>query len=248
MCRPGSTACWPRSTNAFPPRSKNACVSPRTPRRRQRPAHQNELLTHCPIRRVVQTDVTAAFEGDPAARSVEEIILAYPCVLVISLQRIAHVLYHLGVPLLPRMLTEYGHERTGVTSIPARTSARIFSSTTAPASSSARPRRSAPREALPGRHARREIVRGRRRGQPGQGRETPSRHRRPRHDLRPRHDPRRRHPHRRAFRHRRQRLAARLHPRRTASPTTRQTSLVVRQRPRRRGHHGNPGDAPIWAI
>ena len=43
----------------------------------------------------------------------EEIILAYPCVLVISLQRIAHVLYHLGVPLLPRMLTEYGHERTG---------------------------------------------------------------------------------------------------------------------------------------
>jgi len=74
-----------------------------------------ELLTQLPdIRRVVQTDVTAAFEGDPAARNVEEIILAYPCVLVISLQRIAHVLYHQQVPLLPRMLTEYGHERTGV--------------------------------------------------------------------------------------------------------------------------------------
>ncbi|MBI2814798.1 MAG: serine acetyltransferase [Opitutae bacterium] len=74
-----------------------------------------ELLAQLPaIRRVVQTDVTAAFAGDPAAKNIEEIILAYPCVLVISLQRIAHVLYHQGVPLLPRMLTEYGHERTGV--------------------------------------------------------------------------------------------------------------------------------------
>ncbi|MEO7412703.1 MAG: serine acetyltransferase, partial [Opitutaceae bacterium] len=45
--------------------------------------------------------------------SVEEIILAFPCVLVISLQRVAHVLHHLGVPLLPRMITEYAHERTG---------------------------------------------------------------------------------------------------------------------------------------
>lgn len=65
------------------------------------------------LRKLIQTDVTAAYQGDPAARSVEEIIVAYPCVLVISLQRLAHVLYHLGVPLLPRMLTEYAHERTG---------------------------------------------------------------------------------------------------------------------------------------
>ncbi len=65
------------------------------------------------LRKLIQTDVVAAYQGDPAARSVEEIIVAYPCVLVISLQRLAHVLYHLGVPLLPRMLTEYGHERTG---------------------------------------------------------------------------------------------------------------------------------------
>jgi serine O-acetyltransferase len=74
-----------------------------------------ELLGRLPeIRRIVQTDVQAAYTGDPAARNVEEIILAYPCVLAISLQRIAHQLYLLGVPLLPRMLTEYGHERTGV--------------------------------------------------------------------------------------------------------------------------------------
>jgi len=65
------------------------------------------------LRKIIKTDVDAAFAGDPAAGSIEEIILAYPCVLAISLQRFAHVLYTLGVPLLPRMLTEYGHERTG---------------------------------------------------------------------------------------------------------------------------------------
>jgi serine O-acetyltransferase len=65
------------------------------------------------LRKIIQTDVTAAYRGDPAARSVEEIILAYPCVLSISVQRFANVLHRLGVPLLPRMLTEYGHERTG---------------------------------------------------------------------------------------------------------------------------------------
>jgi serine O-acetyltransferase len=76
--------------------------------------HTSALLARLPeVRRIVQTDVAAAYQGDPAARSVEEIILAYPCVLVISLQRIAHELYKLGVPLIPRMLTEYAHERTG---------------------------------------------------------------------------------------------------------------------------------------
>ncbi len=66
------------------------------------------------VRRVVQTDVAAAYRGDPAARSVEEIILSYPCVLAISLQRVAHVLHELDIPLLPRMLTESGHRRTGI--------------------------------------------------------------------------------------------------------------------------------------
>jgi len=80
-------------------------------RARELTAH---LLGQLPeVRRILQTDVIAAYQGDPAARSVEEIILSYPCVLVISLQRIAHVLYRIGVPLLPRMLTEYAHERTG---------------------------------------------------------------------------------------------------------------------------------------
>ena len=73
-----------------------------------------QLLQKLPdLRRIAHTDVAAAYSGDPAARSIDEIILAYPCVLVISLQRIAHVLYQLNVPLVPRLLTEYAHERTG---------------------------------------------------------------------------------------------------------------------------------------
>ena len=76
--------------------------------------HTEIILRRLPaLREVIQTDVNAAYHGDPAARSLEEIILAYPCVLVISLQRIAHEMYQLGVPLLPRMLTECAHERTG---------------------------------------------------------------------------------------------------------------------------------------
>jgi serine O-acetyltransferase len=66
------------------------------------------------LRKAIRTDVEAAYQGDPAALSYEEIILAYPCVLAISLQRFAHILYSLKVPLLPRMITEFAHERTGI--------------------------------------------------------------------------------------------------------------------------------------
>ena len=83
------------------------------PARRARELSTAVLRQIPELRRVITTDVDAAYAGDPAARSVEEIILAYPCVLAISLQRLAHVIYHLRVPLLPRMLTGYGHERTG---------------------------------------------------------------------------------------------------------------------------------------
>src|ERR1017187_5822405 len=74
-----------------------------------------EALGRLPdLRKAIRTDVEAAYQGDPAARNYEEIILAYPCVLGISLQRFAHVLYNLGVPLLPRMITEFANERTGM--------------------------------------------------------------------------------------------------------------------------------------
>jgi serine O-acetyltransferase len=66
------------------------------------------------VRQLLQTDVQAAFDGDPAARSFEEIILAYPGLEAIAIQRSAHHLYQAGVPLLPRMMTEWAHSRTGI--------------------------------------------------------------------------------------------------------------------------------------
>lgn len=66
------------------------------------------------IRSLLDTDVTAAFEGDPAATNIEEIILCYPGVQAIAVHRLAHPLYRLGVPLLPRIMSEWAHQRTGV--------------------------------------------------------------------------------------------------------------------------------------
>jgi len=66
------------------------------------------------IRVLLQSDVEAAYEGDPAAKSFDEIILAYPCIEAIAIQRCAHCLYELDVPLIPRIMTEYAHNLTGI--------------------------------------------------------------------------------------------------------------------------------------
>jgi serine O-acetyltransferase len=66
------------------------------------------------VRAVLQTDVTAAYEGDPAAISNEEIILAYPGIEAIAVQRMAHLLYRRHVALIPRIMTEWAHNRTGI--------------------------------------------------------------------------------------------------------------------------------------
>lgn len=66
------------------------------------------------LRRLLQTDVEAAYEGDPAAKNFDEIILAYPCIEAIAIQRAAHCLYELDVPLIPRIMTEYAHSLTGI--------------------------------------------------------------------------------------------------------------------------------------
>jgi len=66
------------------------------------------------VRKLLQMDVQAAYDGDPAAQSFEEIILAYPGLEAIATQRMAHLLYNMGVPLLPRMMTEWAHGRTGI--------------------------------------------------------------------------------------------------------------------------------------
>ncbi len=73
------------------------------------------LLRRVPaIRRVLDTDVQAAYDGDPAARSFEEIIFSYPGVEAVTVYRIAHELWELGVPLLPRIMTEIAHSETGI--------------------------------------------------------------------------------------------------------------------------------------
>jgi serine O-acetyltransferase len=66
------------------------------------------------VRRLLSTDVEAAYEGDPAAKSFEEIIVSYPCIEAIAIQRLAHQLYLQEVPLIPRMMTEWAHNRTGI--------------------------------------------------------------------------------------------------------------------------------------
>ncbi|MEI6377758.1 MAG: serine O-acetyltransferase EpsC, partial [bacterium] len=66
------------------------------------------------VRALLKTDVEAAYAGDPAARSLEEIVLAYPGLEAVAIQRSAHLLYKAEVPLLPRMMTEWAHSRTGI--------------------------------------------------------------------------------------------------------------------------------------
>jgi len=63
---------------------------------------------------LISTDVEAAFANDPAANSREEIVASYPGLSSIAVQRLAHQLYRLGVPLIPRMMTEDAHSRTGI--------------------------------------------------------------------------------------------------------------------------------------
>jgi serine O-acetyltransferase len=66
------------------------------------------------LRCVIQTDVDAAFQGDPAALDHEEVVLAYPGVEAVAVFRMAHVLHGMGVGYLPRMMTEWAHGRTGI--------------------------------------------------------------------------------------------------------------------------------------
>jgi len=79
------------------------------------------------IRRLLDTDVLAAYQGDPAARSVDEVLLCYPGVLAMIHHRIAHQLYRQGLPLLARLVAELAHSRTGIDIHPGATiGARFF--------------------------------------------------------------------------------------------------------------------------
>ncbi|GHS99941.1 serine acetyltransferase [Synergistales bacterium] len=75
----------------------------------------NTFLSRVPeVRRVLATDVEAFYDGDPAAYSTDEVILSYPGIYAIMVSRLAHELHLLGVPMIPRMMTEHAHSRTGI--------------------------------------------------------------------------------------------------------------------------------------
>lgn len=78
------------------------------------------------IRAMVQTDLDAAYEGDPAASCRDEIIFSYPGLFAITVYRTAHVLYRLRVPMLPRMMAEYAHSVTGIDIHPGASIGRYF--------------------------------------------------------------------------------------------------------------------------
>lgn len=78
------------------------------------------------VRALLQTDLEAFFDGDPAATSLDEIIIAYPGLQAILVNRLAHVLFVLGVPLIPRIMTEHAHSQTGIDIHPGATIGRYF--------------------------------------------------------------------------------------------------------------------------
>jgi serine O-acetyltransferase len=78
------------------------------------------------IRSMLIRDVQAAFDGDPAASNLDEVILAYPGVLAVSVYRIAHALHDLGVPMMARIMTEWAHSKTGADIHPGATIGEAF--------------------------------------------------------------------------------------------------------------------------
>lgn len=85
------------------------------------------ILTALPeIYRVLQTDITAGYEGDPACRSFDEVVLAYPAFIAIAAHRIAHALYLEKQPLIARIISEYAHRKTGIDIHPGATIGEYF--------------------------------------------------------------------------------------------------------------------------
>jgi serine O-acetyltransferase len=87
---------------------------PKRPTGRTAPIMQRFCAAIPEVRELLRTDVQAAFDGDPSALNHEEIILAYPFVEAIAIQRLAHRLYREEAPILPRMMSEWAHGRTGI--------------------------------------------------------------------------------------------------------------------------------------
>ncbi len=78
------------------------------------------------VHEVLEDDAQAIFDGDPAAKSLDEVVLTYPGFMAITVYRVAHALWRLKLPLLPRLLTEWAHEKTGIDIHPGATIGRRF--------------------------------------------------------------------------------------------------------------------------
>lgn len=78
------------------------------------------------IKEFIMLDVKAGFDGDPAATSLDEVILCYPAFTAISIYRFAHQLYKMNINIIPRIMTEYAHERTGIDIHPGATIGKSF--------------------------------------------------------------------------------------------------------------------------
>ena len=149
------------------------------------------------LRKILALDVQAAYDGDPACKSLDEVIFCYPGLEAITVYRLAHVLHELGVPLIPRMMTEWAHSRTGIDIHPGAKIGHYFFidhgtgvviGETTEIGDWVKLYQGVTLGALELRH--------RRRRQPGPRHQAPSDDRGPRGDLRQRHDPRRQHGHR----------------------------------------------------
>ena len=106
-------------------RLRNACSGAEC--RHRAVAATLELLAEIPaIRDLLTTDIEAAFDGDPAVYSLEEIVLAYPFLQALAVHRMAHVLYTDDIPYVPRVMSEYAHSRTGIDIHPGASIGRRF--------------------------------------------------------------------------------------------------------------------------
>lgn len=86
-----------------------------------------EFMSRIPkVREYLESDLQATFEGDPAAKNFDEVILAYPGLYAITVFRLAHELFMLSVPMIPRIMTEHAHSRTGIDIHPGATIGRHF--------------------------------------------------------------------------------------------------------------------------
>ena len=125
---------------------------------RARRSHDALLRGAARIADLLAEDVRAAFDGDPAATGFDEIIFAYPGVKAVFTYRLAHELYVLGVPLIPRIMTEFAHNETGIDIHPGARIGRILHRSRHRRGHRRDDGHRRPREALPGRDARRALV------------------------------------------------------------------------------------------